>query len=77
MSLSFADDTVDLVAYAKLVGRHIQTVRRDAREGRLPTWDDPITGKTVTSPSTVARMRDAARAAAEAAFIQKNALGGR
>lgn len=71
------DKLLTLAEYAKHEGRHIQTVRKDAKEGRLPTWKDPVTSKQVTSLGTVRRMREAAQAAAEAEFMQKNALGGR
>jgi len=68
------DRHLTLAEYAQIEGRHIQTVRKDASNGRLPTWKDPITGKRVTSLGTVRRLREAAQAAAEAAFMQKNRL---
>ena len=71
------DLPLTLAEYAQIEGRHIQTVRKDASKGRLPVWKDPITGKRVTSLGTVRRMREAAQAAAEAAFIQKNRLSPR
>lgn len=72
-----AEKLMTLAEYAAHEGRHIQTVRKDAKEGRLPTWKDPVTGKQVTSLATIQRMREAARVAAEAAFLQKNRLSTR
>jgi len=72
------DETpLTLSEYAEAEGRHIQTVRKDASRGRLPTWKDPITGKMVTSKAIIARMRDAAMQAAEEQFLQKQRIGGR
>lgn len=71
------DKPLTLAEYAKAEGRHIQTVRKDASRGRLPTWDDPITCKKVTSIGAVRRVREAAQAAAEAEFLQKIRLGAR
>lgn len=71
------DKPLSLAEYAQTEGRHIQTVRKDASHGRLPTWKDPITGKQVTSIGSVKRVREAAQAAAEAEFLQKSRLGAR
>lgn len=71
------DAPLTLAEYAKHENRHIQTVRKDARDKRLPTWKDPVTGKVVTSLGTVKRLREAAQAAAEAEFLQKSRLGAR
>lgn len=71
------NNPLTLAEYAKAEGRHIQTVRKDASKGRLPTWKDPITGKQVTSIGSVRRMREAAQRAAEAEFSQKNRLSAR
>lgn len=66
-----------LAEYAQIEGRHIQTVRKDASKGRLPTWKDPVTGKQVTSIGSVRRVREAAQRAAEEAFMQKSRLSAR
>ena len=66
-----------LAEYAKAEGRHIQTVRKDAHKGRLPTWKDPINGKQVTSVGAVRRVREAAQRTAEKAFMQRSRLSAR
>ena len=76
--IDWSDDrAITLPEYAKRVGRSIQSVYRDIKPekgskkpARVITWEDPLSGKKVTSFAAIRRMQDAVRKRAEDDFLQ-------
>jgi hypothetical protein len=69
------DEPITLSQYAELTQRSIRSVNRDVKAGRIPAWKDPtIKRSKVTSLGAIRRIREAAAAKAEKAFMQKAKL---
>lgn len=69
------DEPITLAQYAQITGRSLRAVQMDAKAGRIPAWTDPtIKRSKVTSLGAIRRVREAAAAKAEKAFLQKAKL---